>query len=102
MIFVCVDDDAIPRILAQSTLERAKADPHRSRILGAAYEEVAGVVEFVAGLAEEVGAERIVLCLDQNMDYDEGTFKGSELCSQLRSERLSPDLAALPTLARSP
>lgn len=43
-------------------------------------------MEVVASLVKAEGAERLVLCLDENMHYDEGSFRGSELCAQLRSE----------------
>lgn len=36
-------------------------------------------------LSAEVGVERVVLCIDQNMDYDEGSFKGTALCTELRT-----------------
>lgn len=86
LIWLCADDDAIARLVAQVTLEKARADETRSRVLGESYDELATLVEGVAALAKEVGPHRLVLCLDQNMDYDQGTFLGTELCTELRSK----------------
>jgi len=84
LVFCCVDDDAIPRIVAETLIEQAGAHP-RSRILGETYAEVAGLVDLVCGLASELGPTQVILCVDENLCYPEGSFKGADLCHELRT-----------------
>ena len=48
LAFVCCDDDEMPRIFAQLLITKAAADEDESRVLGETYEEVAGLVKFLA------------------------------------------------------
>jgi len=85
MVFVCCDDDDIPRIFAQLLLSRAGADMDASLILGETYEEMAGMVDNVIELAATHGDQRVLVILDQNLDgYDEGHFMGTGLVHELR------------------
>ena len=90
LIFCCVDDDTIPRMVYEAILQRARADPTRSLILGETYAEVSALVPTVTSLVADVGAERVVLCLDQHLNYDEGCITGTDICTELR-ERHSYD-----------
>ena len=87
MIFVCVDDDVIPRMLAEDLIECAHGLRSRSLVLGASHSEVAGAASTVVELQDEFGAERIIMLIDENLDFDEGSFRGSEICRALRKER---------------
>jgi CheY-like chemotaxis protein/signal transduction histidine kinase len=86
LVFVCVDDDEIPRIMAQSMLSRLGAHAD-SCVLGSGAAEVRGVPTLVEQLAAKHGALRVAVILDQNLDFDgsEGTILGTELCRELRA-----------------
>jgi CheY-like chemotaxis protein len=57
----------------------------RSLVLGETYDEAAGVVDHMVRLGTEVGSDKLVLCLDQHMDYDEGSLCGTDVCAALRT-----------------
>jgi len=85
LVFVCCDDDAMPRIFAQVLLDRAAADLDSSLILGETYEEVVGLVERVLEMAARLGEDRILCILDQNIDFDAGSITGTDLVGDLRA-----------------
>jgi len=85
LAFVCCDDDSIPRMCAGVVVDRAEADAAESLILGESYEEVAGLVERVIGLAARLGDSRVVCIFDQNLDFDAGGFSGTGLVGELRA-----------------
>ncbi len=85
LIFVCIDDDLIARIVAGTFLERVGADLEHSRVLGQDYAEARESVARIGQLAAQFGDSRVLVQLDQFMDYaDQGTVLGTDLCLQLR------------------
>ena len=86
LVFVCVDDDEIPRLMAQSMLSRVAAHAD-SRVLGSDAAHVRSVPSLVQRLSAEHGALRVVVILDQNLDFDgiETPMLGTDLCRQLRA-----------------
>jgi len=86
MVFVCCDDDDIPRIFAESVLlPAARADIHASQVIGETYEEVLHVPDLVMELAERHGHDRVCGLFDQNLtNYHEGAVFGTGLCRELR------------------
>lgn len=85
LVFVCVDDDDMPRIFASAVLAAANADVDSSLILGETYEEARSCPDRVMQLCAEHGEERVVLILDQNIDqYAEGALYGTDLCCKIR------------------
>ena len=89
LAFVCCDDDAMPRIFAESLFDRAAADLDKSLILGETYEEVAGLVQQVLEMAERLGDERVLCIFDQNIEFDAGGFTGTDLVQELRARGFS-------------
>ena len=83
-LLVCCDDDAAPRIGYKGLVKKLK--PKQSMILGATYEEAASLVEAVLTAAKEVGDANVVCIFDQNMEYDQGVIRGSEVVADLRRE----------------
>ena len=86
LVFVCADDDMVGRMIAENTLEKVKANQMLSIVLGKTFGEVAGLVRAVEQMAAGLGHERLVVQLDQYMEYDEGTVLGTDLCRQLRKQ----------------
>lgn len=86
MVFVCCDDDEIPRIFAESViLPATQADLTASRVVGETYAEAVGVPDLVMALAAEYGHERVYGLFDQNLtSYDEGAIFGTSMCRELR------------------
>ena len=86
LIFVCCDDDYLPRIFAENVLlPTAHADEAASHVLGETYEEVMSVPDLVMELADHHGHEKVFGIFDQNLtNYDEGALYGTALCRQLR------------------
>jgi len=86
LVFVCCDDDDMPRIYADSVLlPAAKADREASLIVGETYEEAVGVPDLVMTLAERHGHDQVIGVFDQNLtNYHEGEVFGTELCRELR------------------
>jgi CheY-like chemotaxis protein len=81
---VCVDDDAAPRIGYKGLVKKLK--PKQSMILGATYAEAASLVETVLTAAKEHGDANVVCICDQNMEYDAGVIRGTEVVAELRQE----------------
>jgi len=84
LIWVCVDDDMMARMVAESLLVKAAADVSHSLILGSSYAEVDQLVETVAELESQFGSERVVLVIDQNLCFDEALVLGTDLSRELR------------------
>jgi len=95
LIFVCCDDDDLPRIFAESVLlPKAQADMVASRIVGETYEDVTRVPDMVCELAERYGQDRVIGLFDQNLtSYHEGTIYGTGLCRELRQRGFGGCLA---------
>jgi CheY-like chemotaxis protein len=83
-LLVCCDDDAAPRIGYKGLVKKLK--PKQSMILGATYEEAASLAETVLTAAKEHGDANVVCIFDQNMEYDQGVIRGSEVVADLRRE----------------
>ena len=86
LVFICADDDMVARLVAESFLGTVSADAARSRVLGERYEEVRGLSGEVGKLCKEFGDERVVVQLDQYMQYDEGTLLGTDISRELREQ----------------
>jgi CheY-like chemotaxis protein len=86
LIFVCCDDDVIPRIFAESVLlPAACADDKLSKVLGESYKEIKSVPDLVMDLAEHHGHDRVVGLFDQNLtNFHESPVYGTEFCRELR------------------
>ena len=85
LVFVCCDDDEVPRIFFAMLLRMAGADESESAVLGETADEVGGLVERVLSLSNALGDDRVVCIIDQNLDYDEhGAFQGTALARELR------------------
>jgi len=85
LVFVCCDDDEIPRIYAHAALLPGALADKDSVVLGETYAEAVGVPDLVMALAEKHGHEQVFGIFDQNLtNYDEGDVFGTELCSELR------------------
>ena len=85
LCFVFVDDDKIARLLAKKHI--AQFRPHeRSVVLGETRTETALVPERVSALGTELGAERVITILDQNMNYVDGDVFGTDICRILRQD----------------
>jgi hypothetical protein len=91
LIFVCCDDDELPRIFAESVLiPAANADEKSSHVLGESYRDVARVPDLVMEMAERHGHDRVIGIFDQNLtNYDEGAIYGTGLCRELRERGFS-------------
>jgi len=84
LIWVCVDDDMMARMVAESLLVKAAADVSHSLILGSSYAEVEHLVDTVADLEAQFGSDRVVLVIDQNLCFDEALVLGTDLSRELR------------------
>ena len=86
IVFVCCDDDDMPRIFAENVLLPAvDADMSASQILGSTYEEVAGTPDLIMALAARHGHDRVYGIFDQNLtNYHEGALFGTALVRELR------------------
>ena len=85
LVFVCCDDDPMPRMFAEVLISSAAADEDESVILGETFTDVMGLPDRLCELAGRVGHDKVVAILDQNLDqYDEGHFTGCEICRVLR------------------
>jgi CheY-like chemotaxis protein len=83
-LLVCCDDDKAPRIGYKGLIKKLKAT--KSMILGETHEEVASLVETVLTAAKELGDANVVCIFDQNMEYDQGVIRGTEVVADLRRE----------------
>ena len=89
-IFVCADDDKIPRLKYNSLLKDSQlnADREKSLILGETFDEVKDLAQTVMDLASKFGESKIVCIFDQNMDryadQGQGFVLGTEVTAELR------------------
>jgi CheY-like chemotaxis protein len=83
-VLICADDDVAPRIGYKGLIKKLK--PMESMILGETHAEAAYLVETVLAAAKEHGDEKVVCICDQNMEYDQGVIRGTEVVADLRLE----------------
>ena len=87
LVFVCADDDVVARLMAKVFMKQVEADEERSCVLGETFDEAQRVCATVRALAAELGDARVIVHIDQNMDYDgHSTVLGTDVCRQLRQE----------------
>jgi hypothetical protein len=87
VLLICVDDDKMPRKAYSGLCKKLK--PEESMILGETYEEVLGLTELILDRAATRGDANVVVILDQNLDYDQGKAKGTEIILELRQAGFS-------------
>ena len=71
--------------MAKVLFKRLDASPE-SYILGETHAEVAELPKLACEIASKVGHQHVILLLDQNMHWPEGTILGSEMCRLLREQ----------------
>ena len=85
ILSVAADDDAAPRLAAKGINKALKASPD-SIIVGEKYHEVVELPDVVCTDASRVGAHNVMVLIDQNMEYPEGSIYGTELIAQMRQK----------------
>merc|ERR1712113_729887 len=64
----------------------AKGHTFLSAVLGENRNEVRSLPAYVAKLAESQGYQKVVVLLDQNLEYEGGSLKGTDICRTLRED----------------
>jgi len=70
--------------VAAKGINDARKVSQDSIVVGDTYHEVVELPDVVCGFASWVGAHNVIVLIDQNMEYPEGSVYGSELIAQMR------------------